>query len=202
MKKINVIGFTVLLIAIVLSGCGGKTTVGSESFSLDTLTEISIETEGNPIRIYATDGNEVLVSAPGYKREWISTEDGRMVVRVPSPAGIHLKAPGQVEIAIPEHSSLELSAETDSGHVSIEHVRLDRLNVKTSAGNIKLVGLSGHIQAVTAVGRIETNLPIKASIEDNLSGVGNKLNGVLGDAAAEEIRIVDVYTETGKINLE
>jgi len=201
MKKINVIGVMVLLITLVLSGCGAKTTVGSESFSLDTISEISIETEGNPIRIYATDGNEVLVSAPGYKQEWVKSENGRMVVRVPSPAGIHLKAPGQVEIAIPEHSALELSAETESGHVSIEHVLLDRLNVKTSAGNIKLVGISGHIQAITGVGRIETNLPIKTSVEDNLSGVGNKLNGVLGDAA-EETRTIDVYTETGKINLE
>jgi len=201
MKKINVIGVTVLLIVTVLSGCGGKTTVGSESFSLDSLSEILIVTEGNPIRIYATDGNEVLISAPGYKQEWVKSEDGRLVVNVPSPAGIHLKAPGQVEIAIPKHSSLELSAETDSGNISIEHVLLDRLNVKTSAGNIKLVGLSGHIQAVTGVGRIETELPIKTSIEDNLSGVGNKLKGILGNAP-EKAQSIDLYTETGKINLE
>lgn len=201
MKKINLLGISVLLIAMVLTGCGANTTVGSESFSTDTLSEISIQTEGNPIRIYATDGNEVLVSAPGYKQEWIKREGGRMVIRVPSPAGIHLKEPEQVEIAIPGNSSLDMSIETDSGHVLIEHALLKQLKVNTSVGNIKLVGLSGQIQAMTGVGRIETQLPISTSIVDNLSGVGKKLNGVLGEAA-EEGRNIDVYTETGKIILE
>lgn len=196
---------SVIVVSVVLIGCGKPMEKIEKSYSSSEINKIDIITNANDIYLTGKETENVTINFIGAKKELSTLNNGVLTIDIHETlAGITTSPIEPLYIEIPQNQISSISLKSDAGNIKIDNVSVSDLIAVTEVGNITAIGLNGKIKAETTVGTIETTLPIGTEIIDGKDGLGNILNieNDSGDNDDNSECNSNLYTNTGVITLE
>ncbi|MHB8072380.1 DUF4097 family beta strand repeat-containing protein [Desulfosporosinus fructosivorans] len=198
MKKIYKLVFCLCLLTLLTAGCKAEDNI-EYTFSSEEVEQIVVHTDGQNIELVPSEEDDVKISMATKDAWQAKLEDGSLSVDIPSPSGIlNLKTQTlHVELPIKVYRTINLIA--TSGTIKVDDIQTTELSAETDSGNISIKAMEGDVAAKTNSGNIKSSLSISSAIVPEDAGYA--LNGTIG-TGNEESSNMKFNSVSGTISID
>lgn len=141
----------ILILIGIISGSYGKTIDTSQSFEAKQVRNIRIESSVGDIRVFETDGDEILIEAKKLRKDLpvnlVKIIQLKSEIRIPELLYLTCFGIALPYIYIPKDVKLDVvNMELGVGDLRMEHLTASELNVDNGVGDIRLTGCEIFLQ--------------------------------------------------------
>lgn len=198
MKKIHKVILCLCLLTIITTGCKAEENT-DYTFSSEEVAQISIRADGQNVELAPTQADDVKASMVS-KDEWTAVlKDGMLIIEVPSPSDMINIKTHTLRVELPDKIYNKIELVTTSGKVTVDNIQAAALSAETDSGNISIGGMEGVVDAQTNSGKIKSSLPISSEIVPE--GAGYALKGTIG-TNLEDSSEIKLYSVSGTISID